>query len=322
MIRLSFTRVALVVATLLGLAVASAGPTSAAPGSPTRYRTVEVDGVRIFYREAGDPAAPVVLLLHGYPTSSHMFRNLIPRLAEHYHVVAPDLPGFGFSAQPDRATFAYTFAHLASLMTHFTEAAGLGRYAIYLFDYGAPVGLRMAVDHPERVTAIVSQNGNAYDEGLGPNWARLRKIWAEPTEANRNSLRPGFSSEANVRRYLAGVPEADRSLVSPDTYTADDAFLARPGNDQVQLDLLMDYGTNIALYPRFQEYLRTNRPPLLAVWGKHDPTFIPAGAEAFRRDLPDAEIRLLDAGHFALETRGEEIADAMLAFLGKHLKAQ
>lgn len=307
------------IATLLGLAVATAGPASAAP---TSYRTVDVDGVRVFYREAGDPAAPVVLLLHGYPTSSHMFRNLIPRLAERYHVVAPDLPGFGFSAQPDRATFAYTFAHLATLMTHFTEAAGLRRYAVYLFDYGAPVGLRMAMAHPDRVTAIVSQNGNAYDEGLGPNWAWLRKIWADPTEANRDSLRPGFSPEANARRYLAGVPEADRSLVSPDTYTLDDAFLAHPGNDQVQLDLLMDYGTNIALYPRFQEYLRTNRPPLLAIWGKHDPTFIPAGAEAFRRDIPDAEIRLLDAGHFALETRGEEIADAMLAFLGKHLKAK
>lgn len=321
MIRFSFTRVILIW-TLLSITAASVGPASAAPAAPTRYRTVDVDGVRVFYREAGDPAAPVVLLLHGYPTSSHMFRDLIPRLAERYHVVAPDLPGFGFSAQPDRATFAYTFAHLATLMTHFTEAAGLGRYAIYLFDYGAPVGLRMAMAHPERITAIVSQNGNAYDEGLGPNWARLRKIWAEPTEANRNSLRPGFSPEANVRRYLAGVPEADRSLVSPDTYTADDAFLAHPGNDQVQLDLLMDYGSNIALYPRFQEYLRTNRPPLLAIWGKHDPTFIPAGAEAFRRDDPEAEIRLLDAGHFTLETRGEEIADAMLAFLGKHLKAK
>jgi pimeloyl-ACP methyl ester carboxylesterase len=318
MIRLSFV----LIATLLSLAMASAGPASAAPAAPTRYRTVDVDGVRVFYREAGDPAAPVVLLLHGFPTSSHMFRDLIPKLAERYHVVAPDLPGFGFSAQPDRATFAYTFAHLATVMTHFTEAAGLGRFAIYLFDYGAPIGLRMAMDHPERVTAIVSQNGNAYDEGLGPNWARLRRIWAEPTEANRNSLRPGFSPEANVRRYLAGVPDADRSLVSPDTYTADDVFLARPGNDQVQLDLLMDYGTNIALYPRFQEYLRTSRPPLLAIWGKHDPTFIPAGAEAFRRDIPKAEIRLLDAGHFALETRGGEIADAMLAFLGRHLKAK
>jgi pimeloyl-ACP methyl ester carboxylesterase len=318
MIRSSFA----LVATLLSLAMTSAGPASAAPASPTRYRTVEADGVRVFYREAGDPAAPAVLLLHGYPTSSHMFRDLIPRLAERYHVVAPDLPGFGFSAQPDRAMFAYTFAHLAALMTHFTEATGLGRYAIYLFDYGAPVGLRMAIDHPERVTAIVSQNGNAYEEGLGANWARLRKIWADPTEANRNSLRPGFSPEANMRRYLAGVSEADRSLVSPDTYTLDDAFLAHPGNDQVQFDLLMDYGTNIALYPRFQEYLRTNRPPLLAIWGRHDPIFIPAGAEAFRRDIPEAEIRLLDAGHFALETRGEEIADAMLAFLGKHLKAK
>jgi pimeloyl-ACP methyl ester carboxylesterase len=321
MIRLSFVPLTLV-ATLLCLAWAGAGPASAAPAASTRYRTIDVDGVRVFYREAGDRAAPVLLLLHGYPTSSHMFRDLIPRLAERYHVVAPDLPGFGFSAQPDRATFAYTFAHLATLMTHFTEAAGLGRYAIYLFDYGAPIGLRMAMAHPERVTAIVSQNGNAYEEGLGPNWVRLRKIWADPTEANRNSLRPGFSPEANLRRYLAGVPEADRSLVSPDSYTSDDAFLAHAGNDQVQLDLLMDYGTNIALYPRFQEYLRTNRPPLLAIWGRHDPTFIPAGAEAFRRDIPDAEIRLLDAGHFALETRGEEIADAMLAFLGKHLKSK
>jgi len=318
MIRSRFAPLALL-ATLLCLAVAGAGSASA---TATRYRTVDIDGVRIFYREAGDPAAPAVLLLHGYPTSSHMFRDLIPRLAERYHVVAPDLPGFGFSAQPDRAAFAYTFAHLATVMSRFTEAAGLGRYAVYLFDYGAPVGLRMAIDHPERITAIVSQNGNAYEEGLGPNWARLRKIWADPTEANRNSLRPGFSPEANMRRYLAGVPEVDRSLVSPDAYTLDDSFLAHAGNDQVQLDLLMDYGTNVALYPRFQEYLRANRPPLLAIWGKHDPTFVPAGAEAFRRDLPEAEVRLLDAGHFALETRGQEIADAMLAFLGKHLKAK
>ena len=313
------SRLSLALVTLLCLALPGAGQASA---PPTRYRTVDVDGVRIFYREAGDPAAPAVLLLHGYPTSSHMFRNLIPRLAERYHVVAPDLPGFGFSAQPDRATFAYTFDHLSTVMTHFTEATGLRRYALYLFDYGAPIGLRMAMAHPERVAAVVSQNGNAYEEGLGPNWARLRKIWAEPTEANRDSLRPGFSPEGNKRRYLAGVPDADRSLVAPDAYTHDDAFLAHAGNDQIQLDLLMDYGTNIALYPKFQAYLRNNQPPVLAIWGKYDPTFIPAGADAFRRDIPDAEVRLLDAGHFALETRGEEIADAMLAFLAKHLEVR
>lgn len=302
----------------LGAALAFALPSlSATAAAPVRYRSADVDGIGIFYREAGDPKAPTVLLLHGFPTSSHMFRNLIPLLADRYHVVAPDLPGFGFSGQPDRTQFQYTFENLARVMGRFTETVGLNRYAVYVFDYGAPIGFRMALAHPERIAAIVSQNGNVYEEGLGPGWARLRKIWAEPTEANRNSLRAGFSPAGNMRRYFAGVAEADKSLVSPDTYTHDGAFLARPGNDEIQLDLLIDYKTNIDLYPQFQEYLRKNKPPLLAIWGRNDPTFVAAGAEAFKRDVPDAEIRLLDTGHFALETRCREIADAMLGFLGK-----
>lgn len=304
---------------LPGLAAAAATLT----WQPIQYRTVDIDGVGIFYREAGDPNRPAVLLLHGYPTSSHMFRDLIPRLAGRYHVVAPDFPGFGFSAQPDRAQFKYTFDNLGKVMNRFTETIGLNDYALYVFDYSAPIGFRMALAHPERIAAIISQNGNIYEEGLSPALLdRLRPVWADPTEANRNSLRAGFSPAGNMRRYFAGVPEADKALISPDTFTHDNVFLTRPGNDEIQLDLLVDYKSNIELYPQFQEYLRKNRPPLLAIWGKNDPTFIPAGAEAFKHDVPDAEVHLLDAGHFALETRGAEIGDAMLRFLGEHLKAR
>ena len=308
-----FRRVALVLAALWLVSAAA----FAAQPHRTHYRTINVHGVKIFYREAGDPKAPAILLLHGLPSSSHMFRDL---LSDRYHVVAPDLPGFGFSDAPDRAQFEYSFENLSKVISRFTELAGLDRYAMYVFDYGAPIGFRMALAHPERITAIVSQNGNAYEEGLSSNFDRMKKAWAEPTEANRIALRASLAPAANQRRYFGGVAEADKSLVAPESFTLDDALLARAGIDELQLDLLANYGSNIEQYPKYQEFLRTRRPPLLAIWGKNDAGFLPAGALAFRRDVPNAEIRLLDTGHFALETHSQEIADAMRAFLSKHLK--
>jgi pimeloyl-ACP methyl ester carboxylesterase len=281
------------------------------------YRSVAVDELNIFYREAGDPAAPALLLLHGFPTSSHMFRDLIPRLADRYRVVAPDLPGFGFSDAPKPAQFDYTFDHLARVVDRFTETVGLTRYAIYVFDYGAPVGLRLALARPDRVTAIVSQNGNAYEEGLSQGWNPIQKYWKEPTEANRVVLREFLTPEATKWQYLHGV--ADESLVAPEAYALDSALLARPGNEEIQLDLFLDYASNVALYPKFQEYFRTRQPPLLAIWGRNDPFFLPAGAEAFKRDNRNAEVRFLDTGHFALETHAGEIASAIRDFLGRKL---
>ncbi len=295
-------------------------PALAGQPHPTSYRTMAVDGVKIFYREAGDPNAPAVLLLHGLPSSSHMFRDLVPLLSDRYHVVAPDFPGFGFSDAPDRARFEYSFENLSKVVSRFTELVGLNRYAMYVFDYGAPIGFRMALVHPERITAIISQNGNAYEEGLSSNFDRMKKAWAEPTEANRAALRASLTPAANQRRYFGGVPEVDRSRIAPESFTLDDALLLRPGNDEIQLDLLVNYGSNFELYPAFQEYLRTHRPPLLAIWGKNDASFLPAGALAFRRDVKDAEVRLLDTGHFALETHSREIAEAMRGFLAKHLR--
>jgi pimeloyl-ACP methyl ester carboxylesterase len=283
----------------------------------TSYHFAEFDGKKIFYREAGARSAPAILLLHGFPTSSHMFRNLIPALAEHYHVVAPDLPGFGFSITPDRKTVRYTFENLAKVIGKFTETIKLERFALYIFDYGAPVGLRLALAHPERITAIISQNGNAYEEGLSEAWNPIQRYWKEPTEENRNALREFLTPEATKWQYTHGV--ADVSQVAPESYTLDAALLARPGNDEIQLDLCLDYASNVALYPKFQEYFRTKRPPLLAVWGKNDPFFLPPGAEAFRRDNPNAEVKLLDTGHFALETHVEEIAREILDFLGRKL---
>jgi pimeloyl-ACP methyl ester carboxylesterase len=277
------------------------------------YRTTEADGVKVFYREAGAIDAPTVLLLHGFPISSHMYRNLIPALADRYHVVAPDLPGFGFSGAPDRAQFKYTFDNLTKVVDRFTETAGLKRYAIYVFDYGAPVGFRLALAHPQRITAIVSQNGNAYVEGLSGGWNPIQKYWKEPTDANRAALRDFLKPETTKFQYVHGVP--DETLVAPESYVLDSALLARPGNDEIQLDLFLDYASNVALYPKFQEYFRTYRPPLLAVWGKNDPFFLPPGAKAFQRDNPDAEVHLLDAGHFALETKGEEITLIIREFL-------
>jgi pimeloyl-ACP methyl ester carboxylesterase len=279
------------------------------------YRAAIVDGIKVFYREAGSPQAPAILLLHGFPTSSHMFRNLIPLLADRYRVVVPDLPGFGFSDGPDRTQFKYTFENLAKVIDGFTHAAGLDRYAIYIFDYGAPVGLRLALKHPERVSAIISQNGNAYEEGLSAGWNPIQKYWEEPTPNNREALRSLLTPESTKLQYLHGV--SDPTLVAPESYTLDSALLARPGNDEIQLDLFLDYASNVALYPKFQEYFRTTRPPLLAVWGTNDPFFLPAGAQAYRRDNPNAEVHLYDTGHFALETHVDEIAGKIRDFLGR-----
>ena len=281
--------------------------------SKVKFQTVDVDGVEVFYREAGKADAPVLLLLHGFPSSGHMFRDLMPLLADDYRVIAPDLPGFGRSSMPPRASFSYTFDNLAAVMGRFTEVLGLSRFAIYIFDYGAPVGLRLALAHPERITAIVSQNGNAYVEGLSEGWSPMRAYWQTPSDANRQALRGLLKPETTVWQYTEGV--ADKSAVSPDGYGLDNYYLARPGVDDIQLDLFGDYASNVALYPRFQEYFRKHQPPFLAVWGKHDPFFLPAGAEAFRRDNPSAQVNLYDTGHFALETHCEEIASAMRAFL-------
>jgi pimeloyl-ACP methyl ester carboxylesterase len=283
----------------------------------TSYQQAVVDGHTIFYREAGPKDRPTLLLLHGFPTSSHMFRNLIPALADRYHVVAPDLPGFGFSDAPDRKQFHYSFENLAKVIDRFTQTIGIDRYAIYVFDYGAPVGLRLALAHPERVTAIISQNGNAYEEGLSEGWNPIQKYWKEPTPENRAALREFLKPEATKWQYVHGVQDA--TLVAPEAYGLDSALLARPGNDEIQLDLFLDYASNVALYPKFQEYFRTKRVPLLAVWGKNDPFFLQPGAEAFKRDNPNAEVHFYNTGHFALETHTQEIADAIRDFLGRKL---
>jgi pimeloyl-ACP methyl ester carboxylesterase len=281
------------------------------------YQRAEVEGVKIFYREAGSKTAPHLLLLHGFPTSSHMFRNLIPALADRYHVIAPDLPGFGFTDAPDRTNFRYNFENLAKIIGAFTQKLGLDRFAIYVFDYGAPVGFRLALAHPERITAIISQNGNAYEEGLSDGWNPIQKYWKEPTAENRAALRQFLAPETTKWQYVHGVQ--DESLVAPEAYQLDSALLARPGNDEIQLDLFLDYASNVALYPKFQEYFRSKRPPILAVWGKNDPFFLPAGAEVFRRDNLDAEVRFYDTGHFALETHATEIAIAIRDFLNRKL---
>jgi len=281
------------------------------------YRRASVAGNQIFYREAGSKTNPTLLLLHGFPTSSHMFRNLLPILAGEYHVVAPDLPGFGFSDAPDRNQFRYTFENLSKTIGRFTEVIGLDRFAIYVFDYGAPVGLRLALAHPDKITAIISQNGNAYEEGLSQGWNPIQKYWQEPTTANRDALREFLTPGTTQWQYTHGV--TDENLVAPESYSLDSYLLTRPGNDEIQLDLFLDYASNVALYPRFQEYFRTRRPPLLAVWGKNDPFFLPPGAEAYKRDIPDAEVHLLDTGHFALETHFAAIADAIREFLGRKL---
>jgi pimeloyl-ACP methyl ester carboxylesterase len=276
------------------------------------YATKRVGDVDVFYRRAGDAKAPTILLLHGFPTSGHQFRELIPKLADSYQVIAPDLPGFGRTVAPPRAHFEYSFDHLAEVIGGFVDALELKRYAMYIFDYGAPTGLRLAVKHPERVSAIITQNGNAYLDGLGPKWDLWQSYWREPTPENRERCRISLSDDAIRNQYFRGAP-AD--LVSPDGYTLDEHYMHRPEAQEKQLDLILSYRTNVALYPTFQEYFRKHQPPLLAVWGKNDVSFIPAGAEAFKRDLPSAEVHFLETGHFALETHCEEIAARMRAFL-------
>jgi pimeloyl-ACP methyl ester carboxylesterase len=283
----------------------------------TSIRRVEADGVTVFYREAGSANAPVMLLLHGFPTSSFQYRELIPRLADRYRVIAPDLPGFGFTEVPDQHGYKYSFDALANTVLAFTDALQLEHYALYVFDYGAPVGFRLAMARPKRVTAIVSQNGNAYEEGLGDAWDPIRKYWAAPTTENREVIRKNILTLEGTRwQYTHGAKNPES--IAPESYTLDWALLERPGNNEIQLDLFLDYASNVKLYPKFQEYFRTSKPPFLAIWGKNDPFFIPAGAEAFRKDLPDAKVQFLDTGHFALETHVEEIALAMRDFLEQH----
>jgi pimeloyl-ACP methyl ester carboxylesterase len=256
-----------------------------------------------------------VLLLHGFPTSSFQYRELIPRLADRYRVIAPDLPGFGFTDVPEKRGYKYTFDALARTTLAFTDVLQLKRYALYVFDYGAPTGFRLAMARPDRVTAIVSQNGNAYEEGLGDAWAPIRRYWSEPSTENRETVRKALSPDGIKWQYTAGVPNPD--VIAPEGYTLDAAMIARPGNMDIQLDLFLDYANNVKLYPAFQEYFRKAKPPLLAIWGRHDPFFIPPGAEAFRRDIPNATVQFLDTGHFALETHVVEVAAAMRQFLAE-----
>jgi pimeloyl-ACP methyl ester carboxylesterase len=276
------------------------------------YRTANVDGLNIFYRESGKIGAPKLLLLHGFPTSSHMFRDLMPLLSDRLHIVAPDLPGFGKSDMPGRG---HTFDKIAETIDRFTEAVGFNLFAVYIFDYGAPTGLRIAVKHPDRITAIISQNGNAYEEGLSDGWNPIRAYWQDASPKNREALRSFLAAESIHWQYTHGVP--DPLTVSPDGYSLDTFYMERPGAAEVQLDLFGDYKSNVALYPTFQKYFRTHKPRFLAVWGKNDPFFLPQGAEAFKRDIPDADVRFFDTGHFALETHAAEIAGAIREFLSR-----
>ena len=280
-----------------------------------KYHAVEIDALKVFYREAGAPGAPKLLLLHGFPSAGHMFRDLIPLLADRFHIVAPDLPGFGQSDMPSPSQFKYTFDNIARVIDRFTEVVEFDRFAVYVFDYGAPTGFRLAAWHPERITGIISQNGNAYREGLSDGWNPIRAYWEDPSAVNRNALRTFLAPETTRWQYTHGVP--DSAVVSPDGMSLDNFYLARPGADEVQLDLFGDYKSNITLYPAFQDYFRTHKPRFLAVWGKHDPFFLPAGANAFKRDIPQADVRFFDTGHFALETHAEPIALAMREFLSR-----
>ena len=281
--------------------------------SSVKYRNADVNGVRIFYREAGRAGAPKLLLLHGFPSAGHMFRELIPQLSDAFHIVAPDLPGFGQSDMPPRDKFIYTFDNIAGVIERFTEVIGFDRFAVYVFDYGAPTGFRLAMRHPERITAIISQNGNAYEEGLSEGWTPIRSYWQDPSAKNREALRAFLAPETTRWQYTHGV--SDEAAVSPDGQNLDNFYLARPGAHDAQLDLFGDYKSNVALYPKFQDYFRTHKPPFLAVWGKNDPFFLPPGAEAFKRDIPSAVVRFFDTGHFALETHAREIAQSIREFL-------
>lgn len=279
-----------------------------------KYKTMQVEDCKIFYREAGDPQKPTLLLLHGFPSSSHMFRELMPELAADYHLVAPDFPGFGQTESPSREEFDYTFDHLAKIVDKFTEQMGLTQYAMYVFDYGAPIGYRLAMWHPERIAAIVSQNGNMYEEGLGKKWEARKQYWKQPTPELRQQFASAYALETIIGQYTYGTPE---NTVGPDGYLLDYYYVCLPGRAEIQNDLILDYRTNVALYPQFQQYLRDNKPPLLAVWGENDPSFIPAGAEAFKRDLPNAEVHFVPSGHFALESHHTEIAAYIKDFFKK-----
>jgi pimeloyl-ACP methyl ester carboxylesterase len=281
------------------------------------YRFADVDGLNIFYRKAGALDAPKLLLLHGFPSSSHMFRDLIPLLADSFHIIAPDLPGFGQTDMRPREEFDYTFGNIARVIARFTEVVGFDRFVVYVFDYGAPTGFRLSMNHPERILAIISQNGNAYEEGLSENWKPIQAYWRDPSQENRQALRALLTFKTTRWQYTHGV--SDPTSVSPDGYTLDDFYLSRRGADEIQLDLFGDYKSNVALYPAFQAYFRTYQPPLLAVWGKNDPFFLPAGAKAFKWDMPNADIRFFDTGHFALETHANEIAAVIHNFLASYI---
>jgi pimeloyl-ACP methyl ester carboxylesterase len=281
--------------------------------SNVHFKSAKVDGLSVFYREAGKMGQPKLLLLHGFPTSSHMFRDLIPLLSDQFHIVAPDLPGFGKTDLPPRSEFNYTFENIADVIDRFTEVVGFDKFAVYIFDYGAPTGLRIALKHPERITAIISQNGNAYEEGLSDGWNPIRAYWKDPSDANRQALRTLLTLETTRWQYTHGTKDA--SEVSPDGYSLDDYYMQRKGADEAQLDLFGDYKSNVALYPEFQKYFRTHKPRFLAVWGKNDPFFLPPGAEAYKRDNPNAKVEFFDTGHFALETHVKEIAESIRKFL-------
>ena len=295
-----------------------APPSAATAAMQVHYQTAKIDGVDVFYREAGPRQAPVLLLLHGFPTSSHMFRDLITRLDDQYHIIAPDYPGYGYSGAPDHTQFAYTFDNYASIVDKLTEQIGVRRYALYVMDYGAPVGFRLAAKHPDRVTAIIVQNGNAYDEGIGKFWDPIKAYWKTGSSKEREGIRWLMLPKTTLWQYTNGFK--DTSLVSPDARTLDQLFLDRPGNQEIQLDLFYDYRTNIPLYPQWQAYFRKYKPPMLIVWGKNDEIFLAAGAEPFRRDIPNVEIHMFDTGHFALESDGPEIAELIREFLGRSVK--
>lgn len=283
--------------------------------APISYKFIDVDGVRVFYREAGEPSHPTLLLLHGFPSSSHQFRQLIPLLSAHFHIIAPDLPGFGFTEVPAEREYAYTFDALAETLGHFVETLGLKRYAMYVFDYGAPTGLRLAVKHPERMTALISQNGNAYLEGLGDAWAPIKAYWVEPSAENRQVIADAVLHLEGTRwQYEHGVSTPE--LIAPESYTLDALLMERPGNKGIQLDLFLDYANNLKRYPDFQRFFRETKLPTLAIWGQNDPFFIPPGAEAFKRDNPNAVVELLDTGHFALETHVDYIAQRIIEVIG------
>ncbi|WP_255595159.1 alpha/beta hydrolase [Lysobacter sp. BMK333-48F3] len=325
---LSAPLLSMTTAALLAAGAAQAAPTATAAAAPTvqtaaaveqvRHRTVDIDGVEVFYREAGPADAPALLLLHGFPTSSHMFRDLIPRLAKRYRVIAPDYPGFGYSAAPPREQFAYTFDNYAKVVDGLTQRLGLKRYALYVMDYGAPVGFRLATAHPQRVSAIVVQNGNAYSEGIAGFWDPIKAYWRSGAPAEREALRWLTSAKATQWQYTNGVP--DVSLVSRDAWSHDQAGLDRPGNQEIQLDLFYDYRTNLPLYPQWQRYFRERKPPMLVLWGRNDEIFVAAGAAPYRRDNPNATVKLYDTGHFALETHGVEMAREIGGFLDRHVK--